>query len=175
MSLGKTKSVDSSNLDIGFDSLGLQERPANETKISPFPSPHISPTHSPLRAPDRADHDSNNTPGSTTSGSGSDFTGDELHLSGNDSIICVAFHLPVRLQCIRDKKDESKIVDWEVTWDKDALLSRKKATQADYMRILFVGTLRTAIPVDQEDLVAKKLERFNCASILAASILRASL
>ena len=71
----------------------------------------------------------------------------------------------MRLQCIRDKKDESKIVDWEVSWDKDALLSRKKATQADYMRILFVGTLRTAIPVDQEDLVAKKLERFNCVPV----------
>ena len=63
------------------------------------------------------------------------------------------------------QKDESKIVDWEISWDKDALLSRKKATQADYMRILFVGTLRTAIPVDQEDLVAKKLERFNCVPV----------
>ena len=143
-------------------------------KCLPFP-PSISPSHSPLRSADKADHESNNTPGSTASGSGSDFAGDELHLSGDDSIICVAFHLPVRLQCIRDKKDESKIVDWEVRWDKDALLSRKKATQADYMRILFVGTLRTAIPVDQEDLVAKKLERFNCVPVFLPPALRASL
>jgi trehalose 6-phosphate synthase/phosphatase len=163
--------LDSNSVALTFGSTNLNNIQPAPAKISPLPSPQISPHGSPSRdftkthGSDKGDRDPTRTPGSTASGSGSDFGGEELHLDGSDSIICVAFHLPIHVECVKDKNDDTKIIDWNVTWDADALLSRKKATQADFMRIVFVGTVKTFVPLDQEDIVAKKLERYHCVPV----------
>ena len=163
-------STDPNSVALNFDSNNFRNKKPSPAKISPLPSPQLSPHSSPSREfnkalSDKGDRDPNRTPGSTTSGSGSDFMGEELHLDAGDSIICVGFHLPIHVECVKDEKEPDKILDWVVTWDADALLSRKKATQADFMRILFVGTVKTFVPLDQQDIVTKKLERYHCVPV----------
>jgi len=62
--------------------------------------------------------------------------------------------------------DRNKI-SWNIEWDESALLSRKKSTAADRMRVLFIGYPNCSekiLPSEQESL-ASALVRFRCVPV----------
>jgi trehalose 6-phosphate synthase/phosphatase len=107
------------------------------------------------------------TPGSSSSGGSDRDNLEELQLDGSDAVICVAFHLPVIIYKNEDTSEGAK--KWVVHWDSDALLSRKKASRADHMRVVFVGCLRVKIPDEDQAYVTEELRRFRCVPVFLSS------
>ncbi|CAM8979616.1 unnamed protein product [Rhodiola kirilowii] len=74
-----------------------------------------------------------------------------------DRIIIVANQLPVKAKRRPDDKG------WSFSWDEDSLLLQLKDGLADDMEVLYVGSLRMDVDVNEQDDVSQLLlERFKC-------------
>ncbi|KAL9661243.1 hypothetical protein QQ045_026065 [Rhodiola kirilowii] len=84
-----------------------------------------------------------------------------------DRTIIVANQLPVKAKRRPDNKG------WSFSWDEDSLLLQLKDGLPDDMEVLYVGSLRVEVDVEEQDDVSQiLLERFKCVpAFLPADIL----
>eukprot|EP00941_MAST-03F_sp_MAST-3F-sp1_P004627 g4627.t1 len=61
---------------------------------------------------------------------------ENLYIGSNDGVLIVVLYLPVHIKRTEDGQG------WDVTWDEDSLLARKKTTIADKLRFLWIGMPR---------------------------------
>ncbi|KNA05711.1 hypothetical protein SOVF_187820 [Spinacia oleracea] len=74
-----------------------------------------------------------------------------------DRVIIVANQLPVRAKRRPDNKG------WSFSWDEDSLLLHLKHGLPEEMEVLYVGSLRVEVDVDEQDDVSQiLLEKFKC-------------
>ena len=185
---------DTVDLPAGDKAAASEQRPAGDggagegTTITAVLSPHNSPVlrarssaklpPSPARIEslEAATSPSGST---TTSHSGSDL--EELQLDQTDAVICVQFYLPVLVERNTAYEEEVAVAaaahqsapaiaprpprKYHIKRDMDSLFARQKATQADHMRVLFVGTLRIKVPEEDQEYVSQALKPFRCVPV----------
>ncbi|KAF8391202.1 hypothetical protein HHK36_023504 [Tetracentron sinense] len=78
---------------------------------------------------------------------------------GQDRIIIVANQLPVKAKRKQDNKG------WNFSWDEDSLLFQLKDGLPEDMEVIYVGSLRVDVDVNEQDDVSQiLLERFKCVA-----------
>ena len=91
---------------------------------------------------------------------------EDVEINETDGVLVVTYNLPL---LITHKPDEANNLPYTISWDENALLSRKAYRRADNMRVYFIGCPPrsgfASTKEDREKMAAVLLRRFSCIAV----------